>query len=108
MSTSSSDRAPVIERIAGAAFEPTMVVVPAGDFLMGCATGAASERPAHQVTLSGFALGETAITNRLYRHYLKATSRTVPGGWLDARFNDPDQPVTSVSWFDATDYCAWL
>lgn len=27
---------------------------------------------------------------------------------MTARFNHPDQPVTSVNWFEASDYCAWL
>jgi formylglycine-generating enzyme required for sulfatase activity len=48
------------------------------------------------------------VTNRLYRCFLDDTSRPPPPGWDDARFNHPDQPVTSVSWFDAVAYCAWL
>ncbi len=85
-----------------------MIVIPAGEFLMGCETGAANERPAHRVWVDRFGIGRVAITNRLYRIFLEVTERQALPGFNDERFNHPDQPVTSVSWFDAADYCAWL
>lgn len=89
-------------------FEPEMVEIPEGDFLMGCDSGAADERPAHRVSLARFAIARFALTNRLYGIFLDETLNQAPPGWGDERFNHPDQPVTSVSWFDATRYCAWL
>lgn len=89
-------------------FEPETIVIPAGDFLMGCEIGAANERPARRVWVDRFAIGRTAVTNRLYRIFLEDTGRQIPQSFADARFNHPDQPVTSVSWFDAANYCAWL
>src|SRR5207253_2625490 len=89
-------------------FEPEMVVIPEGDFLMGSEDGADNERPIHHVWVDGFAIARDAITNRLYRFFLDDTSHTLPPGWDDERFNHPDQPVTSVNWFDATAYCNWL
>ncbi|HKQ91185.1 MAG TPA: formylglycine-generating enzyme family protein [Blastocatellia bacterium] len=93
-------------------FEPEMIVIPAGDFLMGCETGAANERPARRVWVDRFAIGRSAVTNRLYRIFLEETGRQAPAGFSEARFNVvdqfADQPVTSVSWFDATAYCEWL
>jgi sulfatase modifying factor 1 len=88
--------------------EPEMIVIPEGAFLMGCDTGAANERPVHRVWVDRFAIARYATTNRLYSAYLDATSRPAPAGWNGSRFNHPDQPVTSVSWFDAVDYCEWL
>ena len=44
-------------------FEPEMIVIPAGEFLMGCATGAANERPEHRVWVDRFAVGRYAVTN---------------------------------------------
>ncbi|MEK7830224.1 MAG: SUMF1/EgtB/PvdO family nonheme iron enzyme, partial [Acidobacteriota bacterium] len=41
-------------------FEPEMIVIPAGEFLMGCETGAANERPTHRVWVDRFAIGRTA------------------------------------------------
>ena len=93
-------------------FEPEMVEIPAGEFLMGCESGAANERPPHRVRVDRFAIGRTAVTNRLYRIFLEDTGRQAPPDFSDADLNalDPwgDKPVTSVSWFDAMEYCKWL
>ena len=88
--------------------EPEMILVPAGEFLMGCNAGAENERPVHSVFLDEFAIGRFAVTNKLYRSFIEHTGHQPPPGWSDSRFNHPEQPVTSVSWLDATAYCAWL
>ncbi len=75
---------------------------------MGFENGSENERPAHSVWLDTFAIARYAITNRLYKIFLSATSHPAPVGWNDQRFNHPDQPVTSVSWFEATAYCSWI
>ncbi|HJQ70661.1 MAG TPA: SUMF1/EgtB/PvdO family nonheme iron enzyme [Blastocatellia bacterium] len=85
-----------------------MVAIAEGEFLMGCAGGAANERPAHRVFVDRFAIARHAVTNRLYGRFVEEVERAVPPTWDDERFNHPDQPVTGVSWFDATEYCAWL
>src|SRR5689334_4720699 len=94
-------------------FEPEMILIPVGEFLMGCEAGAANERPVHRVWVDRFAIGRTTVTNRLYRIFLEDTGledtrRSAPPGFSDARFSHPDQPVTSVSWLDAAAYCTWL
>jgi formylglycine-generating enzyme required for sulfatase activity len=88
--------------------EPQMIVIPAGEFLMGCDAGANSERPVHRVFVDEFAIACFAVTNRLYQSFIEDAGYQAPPGWHDPRFNHPDQPVTSVSWFDATAYCEWL
>ena len=85
-----------------------MVMIPEGNFLMGCDRGADNERPIHPVWIDRCALARTAITNRLYQFFIRDTARTSPASFFDEKFNHPDQPVTSVSWFDALAYCAWL
>jgi len=85
-----------------------MAIIPEGRFMMGCEQGASNEIPVHQVWVDRFALARTAVTNRLYRFFLDNTGRKPPPGSSDERFDKPDQPVTSVSWFDATAYCKWL
>ncbi len=85
-----------------------MIVIPEGWFLMGCDERAENERPAHRVWVDRFQIARTATTNRLYRIFLEETSHPYPPGFQDERFNHPDQPVTSVSWFDAAAYCEWL
>ncbi|MEK6321668.1 MAG: formylglycine-generating enzyme family protein [Acidobacteriota bacterium] len=88
--------------------EPEMVVIPAGEFLMGCNTGAENERPAHRVFVDQFAIGRFAITNRLYRCFIEETGHEPRRGWDDSSFNHADQPVTSVNWFEAIAYCGWV
>jgi len=88
--------------------DPEMIIIPAGEFLMGCDTGAENERPVHRVFVDRFAIGRFAVTTRLYRLFIEDTGHQPPQGRNDSRLNNPDQPVTSVSWFDATAYCAWL
>ncbi len=75
---------------------------------MGSDLGAANERPVHSVFVDEFAFGRLAITNKLYRIFVEDTGHHRPPGWSDANFSHPNQPVTSVSWFDATAYCEWL
>jgi len=88
--------------------EPEMIIIPAGDFLMGGDSGAANERPVHRVFVDEFAIGRFAVSNRLYQVFIEASGYQPPQGWNNPRFNHPDQPVTSVSWFDAAAYCEWL
>src|ERR1051325_4395976 len=89
-------------------FEPEMVVIPAGRFLMGCDRGASNERPVHPVWVDRFAMARTTVTNRLYQFFIRDSGRQMPAVCSDEKFNHPDQPVTSVSWFDASVYCVWL
>lgn len=88
--------------------EPRLITIPAGEFLMGCDSGMADERPVHRVVLDSFSIGAFAVTNRLYSIFMDDTRKSLPPGFTDERFNDSDQPVTSVSWFDAVEYCEWL
>ena len=75
---------------------------------MGCDQGASNEKPIHPVRVDRFAMARLTITNRLYRCFVRASRRPLPPSFFDEQFNHPEQPVTSVSWFDATAYCAWL
>lgn len=88
--------------------EPEMIVIPAGEFQMGCITGSGNEQPVHRVVIDEFAIGRFAVTNRLYQPFAEDTGHQAPPGWSDPRFNHPDQPVTTVNWFDAMAYCEWL
>jgi sulfatase modifying factor 1 len=88
--------------------EPDMITIPEGRFLMGCDRGASNERPIHPVWVDRFAMARTPMTNRLYQFFIQDTGRQPPASFFDETFNHADQPVTSVSWFDAVAYCAWL
>lgn len=88
--------------------EPDLVLISAGDFLMGSDTGQDDEQPVHRVWVSAFALGKYPVTNQEYTCFLQATGTGVPKAWNDPRFNHPDQPVVAVSWDAASAYCRWL
>jgi formylglycine-generating enzyme required for sulfatase activity len=85
-----------------------MIVIPAGWFWMGSDAGQDVERPVHRVWVDSFALAETQGTVAEYARFLESTHRPAPPTWDDSNFNNPEQPVTAVSWFEATAYCEWL
>lgn len=87
---------------------PELVLIPAGDFLMGDDTGRRDERPAHRVWLDAFLIATLPVTNRQYAVFLAATGSAPPKFWHDPAFNHPDQPVVGVSWYEAVAYCTWL
>ena len=102
---------------------PGMVLVPAGKFRMGSTTGDVDERPVHTVDVDAFYIDLHEVTNAQYRQFVETTGYSAPSGigytakygvldyhyqpWSDSGFNQPDQPVTNVTWFDAVAYCHW-
>ena len=95
--------------VAGGA-GPTMVLVPAGGFRMGCVSAAGcsrDERPIQEVAFAApFALAKYEVTFDQYDQFTAATGRaeaSLPLGW--SRTN---RPVVNVSWTDANAYAEWL
>jgi formylglycine-generating enzyme required for sulfatase activity len=67
-----------------------------------------AEAPAHEVTLSPYAIDRTEVTVRAYTRCVEAGVCAPPArGSHDARFDRPDLPVTYVDWDAATTFCAW-
>jgi formylglycine-generating enzyme required for sulfatase activity len=118
-------------------FEPQVLLIPAGKFLMGSTKEQAEqaikdggvrnfvrrvmintinkysvewEQPQNEVELSAYFIGKYPVTNREYHAYIQETRARPPQGW-DGRNYPPeksDHPVVSVSWRDAQKYCKWL
>jgi formylglycine-generating enzyme len=88
--------------------EPKLVLIPAGWFSMGSEAGQENERPVHRVWIDAFYLATYQVTHKEYANFLDATERPAPPLWDDPKFNHPEQPVVSVSWFEAVKYCEWL
>jgi formylglycine-generating enzyme required for sulfatase activity len=91
-----------------------MLYVPGGTFQMGSAEGRSDEQPVHTVTLDGFWIDETEVTNAQYARCVAAgmcsppselRSRTRDSYYGDSQYDD--YPVIWVSWDDATTYCQW-
>jgi formylglycine-generating enzyme required for sulfatase activity len=86
---------------------PEMVVVPAGEFIMG-SKDYGNEKPPHRVTIrQPFAVGRFAVT------FDEWDAAVADGGCSRYRPTDKGwgrgkRPVINVSWHDAQAYVAWL
>ena len=109
-------------------FEPQMVKIFSGIFLMGTTKEQAQavlketnndkdwqkwlewEQPQHTVELSEYSIGKYPITNREYQAFIKDAKYKPPQGWDGDQFpaEKGGHPVVNISWDDATAYCKWL
>jgi len=85
----------------------TVVVIPAGQFLMGSERGQEDERPVHAVYVDAFAMSVHPVTRAEYAAFLQETGHELPRDWHEPAFAGEDLPVVGVSWHDAVAYCAW-
>jgi formylglycine-generating enzyme required for sulfatase activity len=114
---------------------PEMVVIPAGQFVMGAAPGEEERanladefrnrsQPQRGVNVKQFSAGKFEVTQGEYRVFVEATDRASDGcfvrrgaefemdaakSWREPGFAQDDaHPVTCVSWEDASAYVMWL
>ena len=73
-----------------------MVLVPAGDFLMGNDRGEEDEKPAHRVHVGSFCMDKFEVTQKSFEGLM---------GTNPSKFKGPDKPVERVSWLAAVKYC---
>ncbi len=71
--------------------EFTMIKVTGGTFLMGSSSGEDDESPMHYVTLRNYYIGETEVTQKLWRELMYSNPSTHTGN---------QRPVTNISWND--------
>jgi len=76
-----------------------MVLIKAGCFLMGSKLGDPDELPVHKVCISSFKMGKYEVRQKNYQAVMKVNPSENVGA---------DNPVDSVSWLDARDYCKKL
>jgi formylglycine-generating enzyme required for sulfatase activity len=88
-----------------------MIYVPGGTLQMGSDTGDTNadddEFPQHAVTLDGFWIDRTEVTNAQYALCVADGDCEEASYADDAGFNGDDYPAAGVSWEAAADYCAW-
>jgi len=85
-----------------------MVLIPAGEFLMGAEDGLPDARPMHRTHLSSYWIDKYEVTNAQYRQC--AVSGVCPPPKDRSAFDDPQHtqhPVTNVTWVQARTYCHW-
>ena len=97
-SVNTSPRADEVITVNGVSFK--MVRVEGGTFTMGATSEQGSdadddEKPAHQVTVSTFSIGETEVTQELWQAVM---------GSNPSSFKGPRCPVENVSWEDCQNF----
>ncbi|MBI4871529.1 MAG: SUMF1/EgtB/PvdO family nonheme iron enzyme [Candidatus Riflebacteria bacterium] len=87
-----------------------MVLVPAGEFLMG-AEGDTDQQPIHPVCLPDFYIDEAEVTREQFGRFVAAApyvpSGRFPAGSSSAASRAASLPATGVSWADADAYARW-
>ncbi|MBI4616503.1 MAG: SUMF1/EgtB/PvdO family nonheme iron enzyme, partial [Planctomycetes bacterium] len=92
-----------------------MVLVPAGEFVMGSDDPAARDVPTtpevtlRKVYVDAFLIDRCEVTNAEYKRFVAETSHPPPPGWSGNEFpaDEGNHPVTGVSWYDARQYAEW-
>lgn len=86
-----------------------MILIPAGEFIMGTDKRLPDEGPRHKVTLPAYYIDRYEVTNLQYRKFSNETHRRSPSHFKNRTFppGKADHPVTYVSWEDANAYCHW-
>ena len=103
----------------------TMVLVPAGEFIMGTNRSDPEnthlkigtvkplykdQRPEHKVHLDAFYIDQYEVTNSEYKKFIDDTQfPELPGHWEDGIYpeGEKDLPVTNVTWGEALAYALW-
>ncbi|MFO1429396.1 MAG: formylglycine-generating enzyme family protein [Candidatus Competibacteraceae bacterium] len=97
------------DRLRDDSLGPEMVVIPAGEFMMGSPedeAGRFEDECWHQVIIKRpFAIGKYTVTFEEYDCFAEATGHKKPGdvGWGRGR-----RPVINIIWYDALAYTEWL
>lgn len=86
-----------------------MVLIPAGEFIMGSDDRLPDEGPQHKVSLSAYWIDVYEVTNEQYKAFIDATDRRSPAHFRNRTFppGKATHPVTEVTWHDAEAYCLW-
>lgn len=110
----------LVERIQETAATATlnpmdgMAKIPAGKFRMGSDSDLdppdpQRARPEHSVYLDDYWIDLYEVTNALYLEFVQATKHAPPANWENGDYpaQRANQPVTTVNWYDARDYCRY-
>ncbi|MBI3878452.1 MAG: formylglycine-generating enzyme family protein [Verrucomicrobia bacterium] len=73
-----------------------MVLIPAGEFIMGDDRGDDDEKPAHKVHVSAFHMDTREVTQKVYESLMEKNP---------SKSKSPEKPVEQVDWYHAALYC---
>jgi len=107
--------APPVSRAPDFPFEPEVILIPAGEFLMGSDPQKDKvvlnwEQPQHTLYLPEYWIAKTPITNAQYAAFVQATGHKAPRHWQKGKIPQGKgaHPVVEITWHDALAYCTWL
>lgn len=83
-----------------------LVLVPAGNFVMGSDMGAFDERPAHSVRLGAYLIDKHEVTNAQFERFVTSAGYSPKGPWRRTA-RPRGHPVRFVTWHDAHAYATW-
>lgn len=86
-----------------------MVLIPAGEFLMGMEDGLPDARPIHRLYISAYWIDRHGVTNGQYRACVDGGACLIPK--VRDAFDDTQRaqfPVTNITWSQARAYCQWV
>ena len=103
-----------------------MVSIPAGEFTMGRLRSNVDQAPPHTVYLDSYYMDKHEVTNRQFEEFILEGGYQKEKLWTDEGwefiqretidrplglevilYNNPDQPVVGVSWYEADAYARW-
>ena len=99
-----------------------MVLVPAGEYLMGSDSGDSDEKPIHPVNLNAFYIDRYEVTNAQYKKFIDANPQWQKdkilsqyhdgyylANWIGNYYpsGKGNHPVVYVSWYAAMAYAKW-
>jgi len=88
-------------------FGASMVLVPAGEFVMGSDSNQEAAKPAHTVYLDSFYIDQFEVTNGDYQACAEAGVCTTGGSFRIRRPELAQNPVDFVNWYEAEKFCEW-
>ena len=94
------------------AFNPNdnaeLILIPAGDFLMGDDEKYEGNGPIHPATLDAYYIYKTPVTVAQYLKFCKETGHAIPRTPdFNPNWSKSDHPIVNVSYIDALAYCDW-
>jgi formylglycine-generating enzyme required for sulfatase activity len=89
-----------------------MIAIPGGTFLMGSDSQKPREGPVTRVTLSGFQLDRTEVTQSAYAACVAAGACSEPASGDDSSCDwrvpgTDNYPINCINWFQARAFCEW-
>jgi formylglycine-generating enzyme required for sulfatase activity len=89
--------------------KPELVDIPGGEFQMGRNGALPQEGPAHQVTVKGFSMDRTEVTNAEYSQFVRDANYQPPEQWGGIKPPTGEEllPVSNITKDDAVAFAAW-